>query len=184
MEHQTRMALSRERREPLIELLNSCLANTIDLFLMAKHAHWNVQGPAFFSWHKLFDHVSEHLQKQADRLAERAAALGGAAEGTARHVAHRTAIGEYDLSARRGHEHIVALADRLGVHSVALRAAIARTGAHPLADPVTENILIEVLDAVEADIWFLESHLVDGRIPPRHIEEEDLDEAEGQLFPT
>ena len=187
MEHSTRLGLSHERREPLVELLNSCLANTVDLALMAKHAHWNVQGPAFFSWHKLFDQVAEHLREQADRIAERAGALGGPAEGTARNVARRSAISEYDRAARRGYEHITALVDRLGVHSVALRAAVSQAGRAPLADPVTENLLIEVLDEVEADIWFLESHLLDGRRAPRGVEtmtEEEAEEAEGQLFPT
>ena len=54
-------------------LLNARLADTIDLQLQAKQAHWNVKGPNFIALHELFDKVAE--------AAEEATTCGRAAGG-------------------------------------------------------------------------------------------------------
>lgn len=158
MEYGSELGIKEERREEIVELLNSCLANTTDVMLQAKHAHWNVKDEAFYSLHQLFDTFAKHLRKQADRLAERAATLGGFVEGTVRAAARGSVIAEYDFDAEEGPEHIACLVSRFAAHAATLRAAIARTKSDELADPVTEHLLTELLEQVEMDLWFLESH--------------------------
>lgn len=173
----TRIGLPEQRRAQLVQLLNVCLANTVDLMLQAKTAHWNVKGTHFLSRHEIFDRLAEHLKEHADRIAERAATLGGYAEGTARQVAKGSIIAEYDTDARYGRDHVEALADRLGAHVAAMRNAIGRTAEGDAADPVTENILVEILDEVEMDLWFLENHLDErpGGEPHRAAEAEEAE---------
>jgi starvation-inducible DNA-binding protein len=75
------VALPEESRSELVRLLNVLLANSIDLYTQAKHAHWNVKGDQFQGLHRLFDEIADHLRKHSDLLAERAAALGGSSWG-------------------------------------------------------------------------------------------------------
>jgi starvation-inducible DNA-binding protein len=149
--------LPRESRAELIELLNTCLATSIDLHWQVKQAHWNIRGKNFISRHELFDEVADHVRKQADEFAERAGALGGYAEGTIRLAAKNSELEEYDLSAVSGDDHVRALVDRITLYASTIRGGIQRAG--DLNDPVTEDLLTQTLGQVEQDLWFLESHL-------------------------
>src|SRR5262245_14468442 len=122
-----KIGVSDDVRPKLVELLNSSLASTIQLFLEAKHAHWNVKGPHFYSLHLLFDEVAKHLRKQADTIAERVATLGGRAEGTAPHVVEGSELGQADWNDVSGEEFVGALADHLSRHAASVRKAIQRT---------------------------------------------------------
>src|SRR5712692_9327457 len=73
----TQNDLAEKTRAGAVELLNQQLADTLDLALQAKQAHWNVKGPSFIALHELFDEVVEELFEHADDLAERAVVLGG-----------------------------------------------------------------------------------------------------------
>ena len=53
---------------------------------------------------------------------------------------------------------VQALVDQFARTGKALRHAIEHAG-DDLKDPVTEDILIEILRQVEMDTWFLEAHL-------------------------
>src|SRR3954462_14270312 len=93
----TSVNLKEDTRQEIIQILNDRLADTLDLKLQAKHAHWNVKGSDFIQLHELFDDVATHVEAHTDLIAERVTALGGIAHGTARQVAAGTSIKEYDL---------------------------------------------------------------------------------------
>ncbi len=157
MKFPSHIALPRETREALIELLNTCLATSIDLHSQVKQAHWNIRGKHFLSWHELFDEVATHVREQTDQLAERAGALGGYAQGTLRLAARHTELDEYDLSAITGDDHLRILVDRIARYGELLRDRIHRSD--ELNDPVTTDMLTRILGEVEHDLWLLESHL-------------------------
>ncbi|WP_375770526.1 DNA starvation/stationary phase protection protein Dps [Archangium gephyra] len=157
--------LPRESRAELIDLLNVCLATSIDLHWQVKQAHWNIRGRDFISRHELFDEVADHVRKQADEFAERAGALGGYAQGTIRLSVKNSELDEYDLSAVNGDDHVRVLVDRMSVYASTLRGGIQRAG--DLNDPVTEDLLTQTLGQVEQDLWFLESHLYGSAITAR-----------------
>lgn len=162
MNFRSSIDVSKEKRRGLVELLNQVLANSLDLHTQAKQAHWNVKGRHFISAHELFEDVAKHLASHSDDIAERVAALGGYALGTARQVAERTRLDEFTPASLGGQDCLSELVDRLATHGTLLRAAIEQTSG-ALADPVTEDLLVEVLRQVEFDMWFLESHLDDSR---------------------
>ncbi|NBD13771.1 MULTISPECIES: DNA starvation/stationary phase protection protein Dps [Corallococcus] len=149
--------LPQAAREELIDMLNTLLANAIDLHWQVKQAHWNIRGTHFYSRHLLFDEVAKHARKQADSYAERAGALGGYAQGTIRLASHNSQLPEYDLQAVDGESHIRALVERVGRYAASLRDGITRSD--KLNDPVTADILTQTLGETEEDLWFLESHL-------------------------
>jgi starvation-inducible DNA-binding protein len=157
MKFPSHINLPREAREELIDLLNTCLATSIDLHWQVKQAHWNIRGRDFISRHELFDDVADHVRKHADQFAERAGALGGYAQGTIRLAVKHSELDEYDLAAVNGDDHIRVLVDRVSVYATTIRAGIDRCG--ELNDPVTEDLFTQTLGEVEQDLWFLESHL-------------------------
>lgn len=163
--------LPAEARLELISLLNICLANAIDLHWQVKQAHWNIRGKHFYSRHELFDDLAKHLRKQADTVAERAGTLGGYAEGTIRLAANNSQLPEYDLEAVDGDSHLRALVERFARYAASMRDGIRRS--EDLEDPVTVDLLTQILGEVELDLWFLESHFHGEQRPaPRARREE------------
>lgn len=153
----TQIQLNENQRSSLVKGLNTALGSTIDLALQVKQAHWNIRGPQFFARHELFDKVAGHLFDLSDKLAERAGTVGGYAEGTVRLSSQGSVLPEYNLKAREGRDHIVALTERYGTYTKMLRERL-----HELSeidDPATEDLYVESLRTAELDLWFLESHV-------------------------
>jgi starvation-inducible DNA-binding protein len=155
--HPTHNDLPEDVREKIVALLNSRLADCIDLQTQTKHAHWNVKGPQFIALHKLFDKVNEDVENYVDEIAERAAQLGGNVEGTARVAAAKSTLPEYPLHITSGSEHVAALAGALAEFGKLARQAIAR--ADDLDDRATADIFTEVTRGIDKWLWMVEAHL-------------------------
>ena len=155
--YETRIDLGRQARLSLARLLNQRLADMIDLFNQTKHAHWNVKGPEFMQLHELFDGVAERVEEGCDLLAERVVTLGVAAEGTTRQSAAASTIGEYDLAAVDGLDHVHALASQVAKLAASIRGAIQQSA--ELGDPTTADLFTEISRSLDKDLWFLEAHL-------------------------
>ena len=153
----TSIDIPEKSRVDLIALLNARLADTLDLKLQTKHAHWNVKGPQFQQLHELFDQIAGRLEAHSDTIAERVTALGGTANGTARQVAAVSTLAEYDLHATAGTEHVKALASRLSRLAAGVRAAIDESTR--LGDMSTADLFTEISRAADKDLWFLEAHV-------------------------
>jgi starvation-inducible DNA-binding protein len=154
--HQTRNDLAIEVRAAIAELLNGRLADTIDLYLQTKHAHWNVKGPNFIALHELFDKLAEALEDNIDDMAERAVALGGIAHGTLGSVAKRTQVKSYPADIRDGSAHIDALAEAYASVGKAIRKAIDEAG--KLGDADTSDLFTGISRDLDKNLWFLEAH--------------------------
>src|SRR5262249_46979900 len=155
--YETRIDFGRQARLSLGRLLNQRLADMIDLFNQTKHAHWNVKGPEFMQLHELFDGVAERVEESCDLLAERVVTLGVAAEGTTRQSAAASSIGEYDLGAVDGPDHLRALAGQVAKLAASIRDAIRQST--ELGDPTTADLFTEISRSLDKDLWFLEAHL-------------------------
>jgi starvation-inducible DNA-binding protein len=155
--YETLIDIGELTRLTLARLLNQRLADMIDLFNQTKYAHWNVKGPEFIQLHELFDGIAERVEEGCDLLAERVATLGGVAEGTTRQSAASSSIGEYDLSAVDGPEHVRALAAQVAKLAASIRDAIQQST--ELGDPTTADLFTEISRSLDKDLWFLEAHL-------------------------
>ena len=153
----TRNDLPEQTRTKLVDLLNSRLADAIDLQTQMKQAHWNVKGPHFISLHELFDKINEAVEDYVDDIAERAVQLGGTALGTARSVAQRSAQKEYPLTITNGRDHVDAVAGALATFGKAVRLAI--DASDELRDRDTADLFTEVSRGVDKWLWFVEAHL-------------------------
>lgn len=155
--HSTRIDLSADIRQRVITLLNQNLADTLDLQLQAKQAHWNVKGPSFIALHELFDKVAAVAGQGADELAERVTALGGTAEGTVQVLSTRSRVAPYPLDIYRGHEHVARLADAIAAVGKNARAAIDEAG--KLGDQDTADLFTEISRELDKHLWFVEAHI-------------------------
>lgn len=149
--------LAEDVREPMIELLNQQLADSLDLYSQTKQAHWNVKGTDFYQLHLLFDQLAEHVIEWIDLIAERAVMLGGYATGTVRMSAAATRLPEYPTEATTGIEHVAALVERSAAYAASTRAGI--DTAADAGDQDTSDLFTEVSRQADMDLWFLEAHL-------------------------
>lgn len=156
----TSVDINEEKRIQIIDILNARLADSVDLKLQLKQAHWNVKGLQFLQVHELFDTIAEHADEAVDLIAERVTALGGIAHGTLRQAASASSLPEYDLKAVTVEEHLRAVSQRLAAVANSWREAIDQTD--DLGDLVTADLFTEIARQADKDLWFVEAHLQGG----------------------
>ncbi|HVF30109.1 MAG TPA: DNA starvation/stationary phase protection protein Dps, partial [Pyrinomonadaceae bacterium] len=122
--HNTKIDLSKDQREKVIELLNARLADAADLKSQCKQAHWNVKGMSFIALHELFDDIATAVEAHIDLIAERVTTLGGTAMGTVRLAAENSSLSEYPHEITDGQSHVDALSTALADFGKVTRKAI------------------------------------------------------------
>jgi starvation-inducible DNA-binding protein len=152
----TKNDLQLKIRTQIASLLQERLADSIDLMIQSKQAHWNVKGPSFFSLHELFDKVSESIEEYVDLIAERIVQLGGIAEGTIQSVAKKTNLPEYPMDISDGKEHVARLSHALAYFGEVARKTIEQ--ATELNDADTADIFTEISRGVDKWLWMVEAH--------------------------
>jgi starvation-inducible DNA-binding protein len=157
----TRNDLPAQLRNELNRLLNSRLADALDLESATKQAHWNVKGPNFIALHELFDTVHTNIEAHVDTIAERITALGGTALGTVQAAARASSLQPYPEHLSEGTAHLEALSERLADFGKKARTAIAESD--DLGDADTADLFTDVSRDVDKYLWFLEAHLQGGR---------------------
>lgn len=154
--HNTKIDISKAKREKIVAILNSRLADAIDLKSQAKQAHWNVKGMNFIALHELFDRVATELETHIDDIAERVTTLGGTAMGTVRVSARQSSLAEYPLEITDGAAHVDALSSALSDFGKKVRADIDKTD--ELGDADTADLFTGVSRSVDKLLWFVEAH--------------------------
>lgn len=154
--HTTKIDLAKEKREKIVEILNSRLADAIDLKSQAKQAHWNVKGMNFIALHELFDQVSTETETHIDDIAERITTLGGTAMGTVRVAAQNSSLSEYPLEITDGAAHVDALSNALADFGKKVRADIDATD--ELGDADTADLFTGISRSIDKLLWFVEAH--------------------------
>jgi starvation-inducible DNA-binding protein len=145
------MPIDAEDREVIAEL-QSILVELIDLALIGKQAHWNVEGPHFRSLHLELDELVDTWRTLGDQVAERGVTLGGVPDGQAATVASFSRSAPLPAGHLRDYGVVREVADR--VTEVAARAR-ARIEVVASLDPVSEDLLIAVAGTLEKQLWML-----------------------------
>jgi starvation-inducible DNA-binding protein len=152
----TRNSLPEKKRIEMAALLQARLADSIDLMMQAKQAHWNVKGPHFIALHELFDKVYTDTGVYVDLIAERIVQLGGIAQGTIRAAAKASGMPEYPLDISNGHKHVAELAHAIAFYGEKIREAIELST--ELGDAGTADIFTHVSRGADLNLWFVEAH--------------------------
>jgi starvation-inducible DNA-binding protein len=73
---QTNIGIKPDQLNKVAHSLNQLLADEHVLYIKTRKAHWNVEGPDFYTQHKFFEEHYEQLQDIIDDVAERIRILG------------------------------------------------------------------------------------------------------------
>ena len=149
--------LKSNTKTAMIDLLNARLADAIDLALVTKQAHWNLNGPTFIAVHELLNELRDDIDEHVDIIAERVAQLDGVALGTVQNVAKASKLTPYPTDIRKVADHLAALVDRYAALGKSTREAI--DTADEAADADTADILTAFSRSLDKNLWFLKSHL-------------------------
>lgn len=142
--------------DPVIESLNRNLAGMIALYVVAKHAHWNVRGQAFFAVHQLFDKIAEDAEGYADAIGETIGFFGEEAEGTPMLVA-KSYLGPYSVGVDKAASHLRAILKCLRISLSELKKGI--DASLKKNDQVTADVFIEISRSIGKNIYLVQSHL-------------------------
>jgi starvation-inducible DNA-binding protein len=70
------IGLNKKDIEKVVEGLNKYLADLNVLYVKLHNLHWNIEGPAFFQLHSVFEGYYDGVAKDLDEVAERILILG------------------------------------------------------------------------------------------------------------
>ena len=82
-------------REHVCRVFETMLATSYHLYVKVQHAHWNVAGPHFQSYHLLFESIYTELAVAIDEIAERVRALGHFPHGSFTHFLEKSLLKDY-----------------------------------------------------------------------------------------
>lgn len=149
-------------KRQIIVAIASCAPAMLHLRDCLRNAHWNVKGPNFESFHKLFGKVYGIVDEQADRLIERATiGLGGQI------VLTPDVIADAGLSPFPGEERdgeALCRALTLMGREVSAQLGAARQVLDELRAVDTSNLLQEIVLLVEHHVGRISAHLPPGEL--------------------
>jgi starvation-inducible DNA-binding protein len=153
-EEDPRTGMKGKEREVVAQELSRSLAFTYRLFVMTQGVHWNVQGPLFYSVHKLTEEQYNDMFEAIDDLAERIRALGFPAPQTLKALTTDAELDEPALDANletqietliEGHERTARVL-RDGVHK-----------AEEMGDVKSADLMTDRIGLHEEHAWMLRS---------------------------
>jgi starvation-inducible DNA-binding protein len=148
--------LDTRRREETGRELQATLVELVDLSLIGKQLHWSVVGVVFKPLHEHLDELVDSWRELADTVAERAVALGFAPDGQAAAVSAASEIPAVERGALEADVVVRELVQRLAEVAERIRARMDRLGALDLA---SQDVLIEVVRALEQQLWMVRAQL-------------------------
>ena len=141
-------------RELVRAKLQDQLVDLLDLTLLSKQAHWNMIGREFAPLHEFLDDLVDELREYSDDVAERITALGFAADGRSATVAQHSTVRTLPEGFVSTDDVSNAFTERLLDFTAVARERLEVVGEH---DPVSEDLLIEMLRGLEKRLWMIQA---------------------------
>jgi starvation-inducible DNA-binding protein len=146
---------SLQRGSSTAQGIKTILADTYLLYLKTQGAHWNIEGPRFYSLHLLFEDQYKELAEAIDTIAEKLRSMGEQAPASFEEFRLLSEIQDYrpnrsedailqELS--NDHEQIIQRCNKI----------VQMCQSH--SDETTIDLLIERCRAHEKMAWMLHSH--------------------------
>lgn len=143
--------------DSISKALTRLLADSYALLSQTQFAHWNVQGPAFFSLHAIFQTQYEELFLAIDELAERLRALDVISPGGLKTLASLSDIKELSVkpyAAKDFVAHLLECHELLVVTAKKLRDVSDKGG-----DAETQDLAIKRIQVHEKTMWMFHAFL-------------------------
>ncbi len=132
--------------------LQDTLVELVDLSLLGKQLHWCVVGPQFRPLHLQLDEFIDSWRELSDTVAERSVAIGAMPDGQAATIAADSPLAAVERGAIEDREVVYALTRRLAEAVERIRTRSERLAE---LDGASEDVLIEVLRALEQQLWMI-----------------------------
>jgi starvation-inducible DNA-binding protein len=143
-------------RDEIGDQLQTTLVELLDLSLLGKQLHWSVVGPLFRPLHLQLDELIDSWRELADTVAERAVAIGFWPNGQAAAVAAGSELAGVERGPIEDHAVVADLTRRLADVTERVRVRMDRLGE---LDAASQDVLVEVLRALEQQLWMLRAQL-------------------------
>lgn len=145
------MAQQKSGDNALVSELSKLLASSYALMIKTHNYHWNVEGPYFYSAHKLLDEQYNEIFAAIDTVAEHIRSLGHYAPGSLKEFSELSQIG--DGQAHKAEAMLKELADdneRLAAQANQLARQAGEKG-----DESTNDLAVERARAHQKAAWML-----------------------------
>ena len=149
-------ALGHHQREEVGRELQATLVELVDLSLLGKQLHWSVEGALFKPLHEHLDELVDSWRELSDTVAERAVALGFFPDGQSATVSAASEIPPVERGALATGTVVRNLVQRLADVTERIRGRMDRLGELDLA---SQDVLIEVVRALEKQLWMVRAQL-------------------------
>jgi len=149
-------SLGSHERAEVGDRLQEMVVELVDLSLLGKQLHWSVVGQHFRSLHLQLDELVDSWRELADTVAERAVAIGVFPDGQAATIAADSPIEGVERGAIEDLGLVRLLAGRLAEAAERARERAERVSG---LDPATEDVFIEVIRALEEQLWMVRAQL-------------------------
>ncbi len=140
----------------ITDKLTKVLASEYVLTLKTQNFHWNVEGPLFYSLHKLFEEHYNFLNPKIDEIAERIRALGQRAPGSFKEFSKLTAIEEAPESAISANQMIDLLVADHQKMVIYLKEIFEEAGSR--GDSSTAGVMDQLISFHEKSAWMIKAH--------------------------
>jgi starvation-inducible DNA-binding protein len=138
--------------------LSRILANEFLLYTKTRNAHWNVEGPDFYSAHKFFEDQYELLDEVMDDVAERIRSLGHYAPATLKEYLKLTKLSEQSREENTKTGFIKELLSDHEAVIIHLRENI-KIFMDEFHDAGTSDFITSLMEKHEKMAWMLRAHL-------------------------
>jgi len=151
--------MRKEARREVADALAGNVADTYTLFASTHGLHWNVQGPLFYSIHKMTEEQYRDMFEAIDDLAERIRTLGFPAPATLGQMYEHSIIGEIDPEAdvKSQIEQLIGANEKV---TKRMREAVEK--AEALNDVKTADLLTERIGVHEENAWMLRATIAEA----------------------
>ncbi|MFI4896734.1 MAG: Dps family protein [Phycisphaerales bacterium JB059] len=141
-----------ETSKATADSLNRLLSDATVFWYKLHNDHWNITGHQFFTLHEKYEELYTRWAEIVDELAERVLTVGHRPVGTLREALEQSEIQErtQDLS---GVDRVKSTLDDLRLMHERMGQAI--EVASSAGDRGTENLLDEIRDTMEKNMWML-----------------------------
>lgn len=141
-------------RAKTYEVLEPHIIDLIDLASRIRNAHWNIrQDPGFKPLHELFGELYEEINDIIDLLAERLIQFGFTVQGHITLVSERTRLPSMPLVDNNAVSLCSGISTLLNTIGQGLLEDLSKM------DAVTSNMVEEVIQQLEKQLWMVESHI-------------------------
>ncbi len=140
--------------QKVIDGLNGLLADSTVFYQKLRHYHWNVEGRHFFELHAKFEELYTKWADTIDEIAERILTVDATPLHTLKGMLGKASLKEDESIPAAPAMVDAIMADLEALHVSAMKVIDAAEAAD---DRGTANLLDEVNDGIEMDIWMLKA---------------------------